>query len=105
VVAAASAGLLGGTGGVARTAEVAYHGHVTATDGNHSHKLKASCSGGCNDGNDGFARGCCSLDSNTFSTVDNSAVTNHSHAVQAGGTGADAQNMPPYVAMSYIIKF
>ena len=96
---------LAGAGGVERTAEVANHTHTTATDGNHRHNLRTSCSGGCFDGNDGMARGASAIDEGTFRTVDNSAETNHSHAVLAGGTGATAQNMPPYLTMNYIVKF
>jgi microcystin-dependent protein len=95
---------LGGRAGEERTAELANHTHPITPGGGHNHMLKTACGGVCFDSGDGMARGNANLETTYFSTL---TTPNHDHGgnTQNGGTGATANNMPPYLTLNYIVKY
>lgn len=103
-VGGGGADTLGETGGSDVTTQVVAHAHSLTinSDGAHRHNMLASCGGGCSNVTDGFARGNGSLDSNNFRSGEAGA---HTHTGSIGTTGSTSvSNMPPYIALRFIIK-
>lgn len=102
-IGSSQANTLGETGGSDVTTEVPSHSHSIAGEGGHSHTIKAACnSSTCGNGNDGFTRGNSNIDSSTFTTLGAGA---HNHGGATGSTGlGSVPNLPPFMALRYIIK-
>ncbi|MFH1808549.1 MAG: phage tail protein [Pseudomonadota bacterium] len=109
---AASADVVGGSGGVDSNTAVPAHTHSIA-DGAHSHSLRVSCDNSplCQNANDGLTRGASGLEyqSYPFNQIGGGVdPTNgsHNHGGATGSTGtASVTNLPPYLTMNYIVKF